>query len=118
MQLGNCFDLLDVQYTKSLGAAYPEFKKVLKSSGKEFPENSQAAPDDPDFLLRRGDCALVNWTINLLEKKTSLTHIFHTVRGVFQEGDQAFPGFYIKEKSHIQIAVRNTSCILGYFLTS
>lgn len=114
IHLGNCFDLLDVQYTKSLGAAYPEFEKVLISSGKELPENTPVAPDDPDFLLRRGDCAVVNWTIDLLEKKSS--HPFHTVRGVFQEGGPAFPGSHIREKSHIQIAVRNTTCLLGYFL--
>ena len=34
----------------------------------------------------------------------------------FQEGKDAFEGSGIKEKSHIQICVRNTDCIKGYFL--
>lgn len=40
---------------------------------------------------------------------------FQTVRGVFQEGVPAFVGSDIRRKSHIQIAVRDPDCILGYF---
>jgi hypothetical protein len=42
--------------------------------------------------------------------------MFDSTRGVFEEGGQAFPGAAIKEKSHIQICVRNPNCILGFFL--
>jgi hypothetical protein len=39
----------------------------------------------------------------------------HTVRGAFEEGDEAFPGAASKMETHIQIAVRNRQCILGIF---
>jgi hypothetical protein len=38
-----------------------------------------------------------------------------TVRGVFPEGGPLFKGSEISEKTHIQIAVRNTDNILVYF---
>jgi hypothetical protein len=41
--------------------------------------------------------------------------MFQTVRGVFIEGGEAFPGSCIMEKSHIQIAVRDPACIIGVF---
>jgi hypothetical protein len=114
MYLGNCFDLLDVQYTRFLAQAYPEFVKTLETSGTELPQNAPAKPTDPEFLLRRRDCAVMNWSLERFEEASKLP--CHTVRGLFQEGKPAFPGSYIQTKSHIQIAVRDTSCILGYFL--
>ena len=42
--------------------------------------------------------------------------MFDTVYGYFQEGQDAFEGAGIKEKSHIQICVHNPNCIKGYFL--
>jgi hypothetical protein len=41
---------------------------------------------------------------------------FDTVRGVYQEGEPAFPGSGIRRRSHIQIAVRRPESVLGYFL--
>ena len=38
------------------------------------------------------------------------------MRGVFVEGEPAYPGARIHSRSHIQIAVRDPACILGYFL--
>ena len=40
---------------------------------------------------------------------------FQTVRGVFVEGDPAYAGAGMRTKTHIQIAVRDPACILGYF---
>ncbi len=40
---------------------------------------------------------------------------YQTVRGVFLEGGPAFPGSKIAMKSHIQIAVRDSKCILEFF---
>ena len=40
---------------------------------------------------------------------------YQTVRGVFLEGKPAFPGSKIALKSHIQIAVKDRGCIVGFF---
>jgi len=41
---------------------------------------------------------------------------YQTVRGVFVEGAEAYPGAAIHTKTHVQIAVRDPACVLGYFL--
>lgn len=40
---------------------------------------------------------------------------FDTVKGVFVEGEQAYPGSGFSDKTHIQIAVRNPKMIKGVF---
>lgn len=40
---------------------------------------------------------------------------YQTVRGVFLEGGPAFPGSEIALKSHIQVAVRDSKCIVQFF---
>lgn len=41
---------------------------------------------------------------------------YDSVRSVFWEGDELYPGAGFKEKNHIQIYVRNPNCIKGSFL--
>lgn len=116
IHLGHSFDLLDIRYTRTLKEAYPSFVSSLEANGKELPQNQPLSINDDDLLLRRGDCALINWIIPLLESKEGRS--YDTVRGLFREGSPVFPGSGIYEKNHIQIAVRDTSCIAGYFLPS
>ena len=112
IQLGNCFDLLDTRYTKILGDAYPKFADTLTRKGVPIPKNVPAADTSLDHILRFLDCAMVNWCLDELQKGGIE---FHTVRCVFMEGEAVFPGSKIMRKSHIQIAVRDPNCILGYF---
>ena len=110
IQLGNCFDLLDTRYTSILAKAFAELGRLLEKEGKPIPENTIG----DDLLKRDRDCMLLNWLIPELESPPGSLR-FQTVRGMFQEGGPAFEGSGIRLKSHIQIAVRDPSCILGYF---
>lgn len=116
LHLGQCFDLLDAEYTEVLSKAYPQFCESLNSTAKTIPKNEPLDANDQDKILRKLDCAMINWTIEQLESKTGTT--FHSVRGVFQEGGPVYTDSGIQKRSHIQIAVRDASCILGYFLPS
>lgn len=40
---------------------------------------------------------------------------YQTVRDVFPEGKEVYPNAGFKDKDHIQICVRDLSCIKGYF---
>ena len=40
---------------------------------------------------------------------------YQTVRAPFLEGDPAYPGTEIRLESHIQLAVRDPTCIVGVF---
>lgn len=116
LHLGYCFDLLDSAFTDVLERSFPRFCKFTKDDGRIIPKNHPRNEDDPDKLLRELDCAMINWTIDQLELSSEAS--FHSVRGVFQEGSPAYPGSEIHRRSHIQIAVREPTCILGYFLPS
>jgi len=116
LHLGQCFDLLDAAYTDVLADSYPEFCRTTRAAGQTIPRNEPLHADDPDNLLRNLDCATVNWTIEQVEVRTGKK--FHSVRGVFQEGERVYEGSEIRRRSHIQIAVRDAACVLGYFLPS
>ena len=40
---------------------------------------------------------------------------YDSVRGVFIEGREAYPGAGFKEKTHIQLCIVNPNCIKGFF---
>jgi len=105
MHLGNCFDLLDTHFTAILAGAFSEFCRVQNENGRPIPQNKRQR--------HNLDCAVINWTVDFLESKRGLK--YHTVRGMFQEGERVFDTSEIKTKSHIQIAVRHPDVILGYF---
>jgi len=107
IQLGHCFDLLDVRFTTLLHRLFPVFQETMAAQGKGMPAN------DSSRKLHRLDCAFLNWAIPLTEKKEGIK--FQTVRGVFVEGEPLYPSAQLFTESHIQIAVRDPSSIVGFF---
>lgn len=112
INLGQCFDLLDTANTRLLQNLFPEFQRLVLESGKNLPENRPARAGDEDKVLRFLDCAVIKFA---LDKLADAGRAYHTVRGAFFEGGETFPGAGIMLKSHIQIAVREPNCILGFF---
>ena len=109
---GDCFDLLDVAFTSILEAVYPSFVADLKNRGEPIPQNEKLRSDGTK-LFHALDRAVIEFAIKLSEEADGRK--FDTVRGAFWEGASAFPGSEIEKQSHIQIAVRNPDCVLGYF---
>jgi hypothetical protein len=92
---------------------YEPFKDPMFAAGLPMPENKGSSEDDHDLLLRYLDCAVINFSHQM--RKAEKLKAFDTVRGVFFEGGSIFAGSRIREKTHIQIAVRDPKRILGYF---
>ncbi|MBI2924199.1 MAG: hypothetical protein HYY24_00660 [Verrucomicrobia bacterium] len=113
INLGFCFDLLDRRYTQALSKAYPAFVAFYRQRNQTLPQNRPPA-GIREHTLRFLDCAVLNWFLDGAARATRGV-AFQTVRGVFVEGAPAFPGSGIRAKSHIQVAVRDPRCILGYF---
>lgn len=112
IDLGMCLNLCERQAIMLLKKSYEELKTVSEVLGLMLRENK--VPDEGGFnLIRPLDCAVVNNAHRLVEEQNLY---YDTVCGYFQEGADAYAGAGIKEKSHIQICVRNTDCIKGYFL--
>jgi hypothetical protein len=110
IDLGLCLNLFDQPALMELKEAYDEFKKDFDSLGIPLPVNGK----DAKLWSRDLDCAVIEH-VHGLRKMGSLPK-YDTVRSAFQEGKHVYLGTEFRLKNHIQIAVRESSCIKGYFL--
>lgn len=113
IDLGYCMDLMDSMYLAELQEAYSVLEDTLKQSGAILPVNSDIK-NSTDKLMRRLDCAVIEMSHRMNE--SSGGRPYDSVRGVFWEGKELYPGAGLTEKNHIQICVRNPNCIKGFFL--
>jgi hypothetical protein len=106
-----CLDLSVRENVPLVKAAHDSLTALYKKSGDKMPENKKA-PKDPrdDKVMRFLDCAVLNHLIDNSDAP------FDTVRGLFVEGGRVYPGAEIYNKTHAEIAVRNTACIRGLFI--
>lgn len=112
IDLGNCFNLLNSKYIEYLRLGYELFKSAAEVEGKELPTNKNVKGNN-DKLLRHLDCAVIDFTLKYLENENGL--FFDSVRGLFLEGNDIYPEAGFQDKNHIQICIRNTNCIKGFF---
>lgn len=110
---GNCLNLLEEKSLQIVKQSYESLVKLTESAGAPLPENKKIADED-DLLLRKLDCAVIQLAHELNENGDGPE--FSSVRGVFKEGCDLYPNAGFSEKDHIQICVRNSNCIKGYFL--
>lgn len=124
IDLGNCLDLLVRENIELLRSAYEGLVAVNEASGLAMPRNKDVAGDtNGDMLLRFLDCAVIRHLHYAIEEAAASpqpdiepVEPFDTVRGVFTEGEQIYPGSGFRMRTHTQIAVRNSSCIKGVFV--
>ncbi len=111
ISLGNCFDLTKRDSILLLKKSYEIFKQLTEYSGLELPANKTGFKDDEDFLKRFLDCAVIEYFFSIEDN----SKLYDSVRGVFIEGKPIYKDAGFKEKTHIQICIRNPNCIKGYF---
>ncbi|NDV59767.1 hypothetical protein [Bacteroides sp. 519] len=112
IDLGYCMDLLDSEFIQELKIGYDTLLATMELIGSPMPVNKGTTPDK---LLRKLDCAVIE-VIHTLNEEDNNSVSYDSVRGVFWEGEEIYPGAFFKEKNHIQICVRNPNCIKGYFI--
>ena len=111
IDLALCLDLTTSAGIEHLRLAYGALAEIAARS-----EPTRALPVNVggrDRLRRNLDCAVVN-TLHEINRETGRP-LFDTVKGVFIEGGEAYPGAGFAERTHIQICVRNAECIKGVF---
>lgn len=90
---------------------YEHLKKTLALDNRTLPVNKV---DVDGYSMKRFlDCAVINW-LHTLRSQNNETP-FDSVHGFFEEGKPLYTGSGFKEKTHVQIAVRDPNIILGYF---
>lgn len=107
IQLGRCFDLFDEAITAILTGSYLELEQTYRDRGLPLPQNHGR-----DWKRRDLDCLVIN---DCLDRLGSRGTVYDTIRGGFLEGAPVYPGAGFSREAHLQIAVRNPSCILGIF---
>jgi len=126
LTLDICFDLLESKFTKMAADYYSLMAATYNAVGKEMPKNRDAKTDVyHDKILRELDCSVIEYMHYSIEEQIkkdisakgfSTYKKFDSSRGVFTEGGPAYEGAGIQLKTHIQICIRNTNSIKGFFL--
>ena len=112
IDLGHCLNLTDYKSSEILMRGYEMLKLRNERLQIPLPENKNIKGND-DLLVRDLDCAVIQ-QIHEYHASEKLTP-FDSVRGVFIEGKEIYPGSGFRDKTHIQICVVNPNCIKGYF---
>jgi hypothetical protein len=110
IDLRHCLDLFDRGAMLEVQATHQFARKISKAAGVPLPKNVGITPDKAGRLL---DCHVMNTLHTLRELKGRPE--FDSVRGPFLEGKPIYRGAGFRSHSHIQICVRETACIKGYF---
>jgi len=119
IDLGHCLNLTDSAFIPLVRQAYEITQIYFESVGDILPKNKGGS----DLLVRDLDCAVIEQlhtyieTVNYLNRADDkpIINPFDSVRGVFIEGKEVYPTSGFREKTHVQICVRNPNCIKGYF---
>ena len=105
IRLEDGIDLLDIRWSQVLIEAYDSFRAQLKRTNQLVPIQRPGA--------HRLDRAVINYTVgDLAEHGIKI----RGVRAAFSEGDPVFPESAIFNRSHVQIAVRDTTLIENSWL--
>ena len=125
IMLGQCLDLTLRDDLDLLADAYDSLCDARQVAGLEMPRNKEV-PGDPyrDRKLRYLDCAVINHLERNITAEAEEARLrgevapfrpIQTVRGLFIEGGDLYPGSGFTQKTHGQIAVVDPTCILGVF---
>jgi hypothetical protein len=112
IDLGNCLDLLDSRFSEIIRRGYQEMTDALKQAGRDIPKNHKLSESN-DILLRKLDCAVINF-VHSTRKRDNFER-FDSVRAAFVEGPPIYEESGFFEKTHIQICVRDSGKVRGYF---
>jgi hypothetical protein len=104
---GLCCDLTTAAGIEWVRLAYESLAQNSHASGGKPPVNGV------DGLRRNLDCAVMIFLHGLIERQGMQP--IDTLRGIFIEGEPLYPGAGFYAKTHVQIVVRNPSCIKGMF---
>ena len=101
IRLEDCLDLKDrLGWVPLLTRVHSELLRVSRQQGRVLPRQTGDA--------HRLDHAVIESTVAMLEREGMQVR---AIRGVFAEGPPAFPGSFLNEGSHVQVAVRDTDLI-------
>jgi len=109
IDLGNCLNLIQSEYLELVREAHDRLEELMTSVGQAMPQNTGR-----EFRARKLDCAVFE-ALHQFRKEEKLQP-FDSIRAFFIEGEPLYANAGIRQLDHIQICVRNSKSIVGYFL--
>lgn len=103
IDLGLCLDLTTQSSLDVIRTAHDGLMTLIAATGTTAPKNV-------DELRRPLDCAVLNYLYESMPDPK-----FQTARGFFNEGGPLYDGALIQRMTHVQVAVRDLTCIRGVF---
>ena len=126
IDLRNCLDLIVRENLDLLALAYDSYvaqqiKSKLEILGNESIPDSKSGDDKK---LRYLDCAVITHLHRILDEAQSnesndlpaIVQPFDSVRGLFEERPEVYPGSGFFKNTPSQIAIRNLDCIVEIFV--
>ncbi|MBF0305892.1 MAG: hypothetical protein HQL41_09625 [Alphaproteobacteria bacterium] len=105
IHLGHCLNLMSRHAFDALTRAYGLLDEDFRKLRKALPTNGVSGKS------RKLDCAVIQRLHTLRQGHPP----YDTVKGLFIEGREPFPGSAFRHQTHVQICVRQTRVIKGYF---
>lgn len=109
IDLKHCLNLTDEGALIELQGAH----EILLASSDEIPVNVPGFNGDQDNLKRHLDCAVFQ-TLHQAREVVGFAP-YASIRSPFLEGPALYPGTSFRKQTHIQVCVRDMTCIKGYF---
>ncbi|HXQ08338.1 MAG TPA: hypothetical protein VN831_26740 [Bradyrhizobium sp.] len=126
IDLRNCLDLMVKENLDLLASAYDSYVAQQRKSGLKILENKspRGSKSEDDKKLRFLDCAVITHLHKILDNEQSapsrdlpaMVQPFDSVRGLFEEKPEVYPGSGFFKNTHSQIAIRNLDCIVEIFV--
>lgn len=115
VELRQCLDMTTQRGLLEFEEAYSAFQDGYDPASQEpMPVNRAANDQDSEVLLRHLDNAVFTFIHSIRDTESALH--YQAVRGAFRQGDEIAPNSGFHRKSHVQIALRDFSCVVGWFL--
>jgi len=113
IDLGNCLDLTTRTGAQAIERAYQSYVIHQERQGLSLLANEDGKGNPGDLSLRYLDRAVITHLHEAM-KEARLAE-YDTVRALFPEGKELYPGAGFLKETHVQLAVRKNEQIRGVF---
>ncbi len=114
IDLGYCLDLSTQDGLNQIKLVWENIVKPIYEKGEIKTNKAGKKGENGELMLRFLDCYVIE-ALHEFNKDNNILP-FDSVKAPFWEGNELYPTAGFFSKSHIQICVRNTDNIKGYFL--
>lgn len=116
LKVRHWLDMTTQDGIQEFSLAYQVMVGGLQAGGLPVPANRPADENDTEVIYRALDNAVFTWLHEARASHTPPLQAFQAVRAAFSQGEKIAPASGFHATTHIQIALRDNSCIVGWFL--